>query len=65
MYKIGEFAKMIGVSCDTLRRWDNAGIFRAYRTLGNQRYYTNDHVKAYSQNRPESILRDDETAKRA
>lgn len=65
MYKIGEFSKKIGVSCDTLRRWDNTGQFRAYRTIGNQRYYTDDHVRAYRQNSPESILPDVTQGKRA
>lgn len=39
-YKPKDFAKLVGVSVKTLQRWDNEGIFKAYRTPTNRRYYT-------------------------
>lgn len=44
IYRIGEFAKRIGKSADTLRRWDNEGRFVARRMPGGQRYYTEDDI---------------------
>ena len=43
-YTIGEFAKMIGVTVLTAQNWDNKGTLKAYRTITNRRYYTEDHV---------------------
>ncbi len=39
MYKIKEFAKRVGRTTTTIRRWDEAGVLPAKRTAGNQRYY--------------------------
>jgi len=39
-YKPHEFAEMIGVSVKTLQRWDGEGIFKAFRSPTNRRYYT-------------------------
>lgn len=36
---IGPAARLLGVSSDTLRRWENAGLITAVRTLGNQRRF--------------------------
>ena len=44
-YKVTEFAKHIGVSATTLRRWDARGRLVARRTLSNQRYYTEKDVR--------------------
>jgi len=41
-YPPREFAKMVGRSVNTLRRWDREGRFPAKRTTTNQRYYTYD-----------------------
>lgn len=46
-YKVGEFAKMIGVSKRTLQRWDNEGKLKANRTLSNYRYYTQEQYEEY------------------
>lgn len=40
VYKPHEFADKIGVSTRTLMRWDESGIFKAYRSPTNQKYYT-------------------------
>jgi len=44
-YKPKEFAKILNVSVKTLQRWDKAGILKAYRTLTDRRYYTEDHLE--------------------
>ena len=36
---IGEAAEFLGVSVDTLRRWDASGKLKAQRSEGNHRYY--------------------------
>lgn len=47
MYKIREFAELLGVSIYTLRRWDNQGILKAHRTPSNMRYYTEEQLKEF------------------
>ncbi len=39
-----EFAKEIGVSVETLRRWDRTGRLPAKRTPSNHRYYTEEDL---------------------
>lgn len=43
---IGEAARQLGVSADTLRRWDKEGRIEAIRTLGNQRRYRQSDIDA-------------------
>lgn len=38
------FAKKLGVSVETLRRWDRSGKLPAKRTVSNHRYYTEDDL---------------------
>jgi putative resolvase len=45
MYKIGEFARKIGVSVKTVQRWDKSGRIPARRTLSGYRYYTEEDVR--------------------
>ena len=40
MYRVKEFAKLIGISPSTLRRWDKEGRLKPKPSAGNQRYYT-------------------------
>lgn len=40
MYRVKEFASLIGKSPSTLRRWDREGRLKPKRSAGNQRYYT-------------------------
>ena len=39
LVSIGEAAKMLGVTCRTLRNWEKAGKIRPARTLGKHRRY--------------------------
>jgi predicted site-specific integrase-resolvase len=52
MYSIGEFAKKIGVTIQTLRDWDKSGKLKpAYRSKGNHRYYSEDQLNEILQKR--------------
>lgn len=42
--KIGEVARQIGVSVDTIRAWEAAGKLAATRTPGNQRRFTQSDI---------------------
>ncbi|MEG3834225.1 MULTISPECIES: IS607 family transposase [unclassified Microcoleus] len=44
MWKVAEFAKLVGVSSSTLRRWEKEGKLIPERTLGNQRVYSESHL---------------------
>lgn len=46
-YTVTEFAALIGVSVKTLKRWDEAGIFKGYRTPSKMLFYTNKHYIDY------------------
>lgn len=46
-YKITEFAKLLNVSTQTLRRWDKQQKLIAYRTPTGDRFYTEDQYKEY------------------
>jgi putative resolvase len=46
MWKVAEFAKLVGVSGSTLRRWESEGKLIPQRTLGNQRIYSESHLNA-------------------
>lgn len=48
-YKPYQFAKKIGISVSTLRRWDNEGILKARRTQTNHRYYTDEDIQGYKE----------------
>jgi predicted site-specific integrase-resolvase len=45
VYRPNEFAKLIGKSTSTLRRWDREGVLSPKRTPGNQRYYTDEDLR--------------------
>jgi molybdopterin-binding protein len=42
---LGEAARAIGVSVDTLRRWDRAGKLRTRRAAGNRRLVPEEEVR--------------------
>ena len=39
-----EASEILGVSKITLRRWDNSGKFKALRTIGGARRYSEDDI---------------------
>jgi excisionase family DNA binding protein len=46
---IGDAARLLGVSVETVRRWDREGLIQSIRTLGGQRRFARseiDRVKA-------------------
>lgn len=43
-YTVSQFARRIGVSVNTLQRWDREGRLKALRTPTNRRIYTDDHL---------------------
>ena len=45
IYRVSEFAKRVGKSSSTLRRWDREGRFLAKRGPGGQRYYDEADVR--------------------
>jgi len=49
MYLIGKFAKMIGVSSETLRNWEKSRKLVPIRTSENQRRYTLEQYNAIMQ----------------
>jgi molybdopterin-binding protein len=51
-YTLGEAAQAIGVSLDTLRRWDRAGKLRTERDERNHRIVPAEEVRRLSQRQP-------------
>jgi len=47
---IREAAKFLGVSIDTLRRWDSKGKLTAVRSSGGHRYYSRDELDNFVSN---------------
>lgn len=43
---IGETARTLGVSVDTVRRWESEGKLQSTRTLGNQRRFRRADIEA-------------------
>ena len=42
-----ETSKILGVSKITLRRWDNSGKFKALRTIGGARRYSEEDINNF------------------
>ena len=64
--KIGEASKILGVSIDTLRRWEKNGKINVLRTPGGTRLYSIDSLKKLnlSQNIQSSFLTTEELLKK-
>ena len=45
IYRVQEFAKLVGKSPSTLRRWEREGKIKPSRSKGNQRYYTDKDLQ--------------------
>ena len=50
--RISEAARMLGVSVDTLRRWEAAGKITVERTPGGHRRYDVEQLRGIARNRP-------------
>src|SRR4051812_499166 len=44
---VGDAAKILGVSIDTVRRWDKRGLIHAERLDGKNRYFAVDELEAF------------------
>ncbi|MCD6442079.1 helix-turn-helix domain-containing protein [bacterium] len=44
---ISKAAKFLGVSIDTLRRWDSKGKLKAIRSSGGHRYYSKEQLESF------------------
>jgi excisionase family DNA binding protein len=44
LISIGDAARQLGVSVETIRRWEHEGKIAGTRTLGNQRRFTKAEV---------------------
>lgn len=44
-YSVGQFAKKLNKTVNTLQRWDREGILKAFRTPTGRRYYTESQFK--------------------
>lgn len=50
MYSVAQVADMLGVSKETLRRWDNSGKLRSVRNpMNNYRFYNKDQLKQFEE----------------
>ncbi len=50
LISIREAAEILGVSLDTLRRWDKKGVFSAIKSPGGHRFYSLEQVESYQRN---------------
>lgn len=52
---ISEAAKILGVSIDTVRRWDKSGVLHSERPDGKNRYFSLDELEKHKFSQPLSI----------
>lgn len=52
-FSIGEAAKYLRVSKDTLRRWEKNKIIKSYRSPTNRRYYQKEDLNLIFNRRPD------------
>ena len=58
--KIGEAAKMLGISVPTLRKWHKTGEFEpVYVSEGGTRFYTKDQIRKFLKGRKDGLCVDD------
>lgn len=50
---ISEAAKVLGVSIDTVRRWDKSGVLHSERPDGKNRYFSLDELKEHKLSQPQ------------
>ena len=55
--KIGDAARSLGVTVQTLRRWEEEGhLIPYYRSAGGTRYYSTKQIEAYVRRQSKSKL---------
>lgn len=47
LLSVSEVAKIVGISTDTIRRWDKANLIRSYRSINNHRLFIEEEVVKY------------------
>ncbi|MBP7832593.1 MAG: MerR family DNA-binding transcriptional regulator, partial [Candidatus Levybacteria bacterium] len=52
---ISHAAKLLGVSIDTVRRWDQQGTLKSVRLDGKNRFFSKTELREFKRNRPLSI----------
>lgn len=53
LLSIGETSKLLGVSIQTLRRWDDKGVFKSFRaSIGGNRFYKEQDIKSFLNDLP-------------
>lgn len=55
LISISEAAKVLGISIDTVRRWDKSGVLHSERPDGKNRYFSLDELEKHKSNQPLSI----------
>ncbi|MFZ1619569.1 MAG: MerR family DNA-binding transcriptional regulator, partial [Microgenomates group bacterium] len=55
LVSIGKAAEILGVSIDTIRRWDKAGAIHTYREEGKARRFSLDELREMKASKPLSI----------
>ena len=64
MISISEAGKVLGVTTRTLKRWEETGKLKVYRTLGNHRRYKLSEVEAlFGLNEKEELESNEEMVK--
>jgi len=57
MYRIGQFAKLIGVTTNTLKNWDEKGILEpAFKTPYGERRYSEDQLQQVLKNKQQHTI---------
>src|SRR3989339_949320 len=53
LLSIGEASKLLGVSIQTLRRWDDKGILKSFRASpGGNRFYKREDINLFTNDLP-------------
>lgn len=47
LYNQKEFAKLIGVTVQTLKRWEKRGYIKPLRTIPHRPIYTDEHLNRF------------------
>src|SRR3989344_7271071 len=55
LVKISKAAEILGISIDTLRRWDKKGIIKSQRPTGRERYYSIKEIEKVKFSKPLTI----------